>query len=161
MSAGETGLRAAPARCGHCGRPIVEEVAVPSRFGERFCSEGHADEFAAAVRAARIAAAARREDGDARATPTDGTACAMSPPGQRGWGDFLKRATCWGAPVLLLLAIPLVWSGGWAAAGGSLLSVLAFLACPLGMYFMMRSMTNMPHQPGAPEAERGKEDRRA
>jgi hypothetical protein len=56
----------------------------------------------------------------------------------------VKRAACWGAPLLMLLAIPLVWSGGWAAAGGSLLSVLALLACPLGMYFMMRAMTNMP-----------------
>jgi hypothetical protein len=63
--------------------------------------------------------------------------------------------------VLLLLAIPLLWSGGWAAAGGSLLSVLAFLACPLGMYFMMRSMTSMQHRPGASEAEHDQEDRRA
>jgi hypothetical protein len=74
---------------------------------------------------------------------------------------LLKRAACWGAPVLLLLAMPLIWSGGWAAAGGSLLSVLALLACPLGMYFMMRSMGSMQHQQSASEAEHGKENRRA
>ena len=77
------------------------------------------------------------------------------------WRDLLKRAACWVAPVLLLLAIPLIWSGGWAAAGGSLLSVLAVLACPLGMYFMMRSMGSTQHQHGAPEAERGRENHRA
>ena len=109
----ETGLPAAPSHCGYCGLHIDDEVAAPSRFGERFCSERHADEFATRV------------------------------------------------PALLLLAMPLVWSGGWAAAGGSLLSVLALLACPLGMYFMMRSKTSMQHRHGAREAERDKEDRRA
>lgn len=157
----ETRRPGAPSHCGYCGRRVVEEVAAPQRFGERFCSEGHADEFAAGVRAARIATAARREDQDARSAATDGMACAVPRAGQRGWRDSLKRAACWGAPVLLLLAIPLLWSGGWAAAGGSLLSVLALLACPLGMYFMMRGMTSMQHRPGAPKAERGKEDRRA
>ena len=73
----------------------------------------------------------------------------------------MKRAACWGTPVLMLLAIPLIWSGGWAAAGGSLLSVAALLACPLGMYFMMRGMIGMQHQHGPAKAERGKEDRRA
>src|SRR6266542_1816607 len=161
MSAMEAGLPAAPSHCGYCGCRIAEEVAAPHRFGERFCSEGHADEFAAGVRAARIRATARREDGDARPAATGGTARALPPAGQGSWRDALKRAACWGAPVLLLLAIPLIWSGGWAAAGGSLLSVLGLLACPLGMYFMMRSMASMQHKPGLPEAERSKEDRRA
>jgi hypothetical protein len=155
----ETSLPAAAPPCGYCGRPIAADPAAPQRFGERFCSERHADEFAAGVRAAKIQAAVRREDADALPAETDGT-CALPPAGQRGWRDSLKRAACWGAPVLLLLAIPLVWSGGWVAAGGSLLSVLALLACPLGMYFMMRSMTSMQHQHGATEAERGKEDHR-
>src|SRR6266545_2520619 len=117
MSAMETGLPAAPSHCGYCGCRIAEEVAAPHRFGERFCSKGHADEFAAGVRAARIRAAARREDGDARPAATGGTARALPPAGQGSWRDALKRAACWGAPVLLLLAIPLIWSGGWAAAG--------------------------------------------
>ncbi len=161
MSATGTRLPAAPSHCGYCGLRIAEEVAAPQRFGERFCSEGHADEFAAGVRAARIGAAARREDRDAHPAATNGMACALPPAGQRSWRDSLKRAACWGAPVLLLLAIPLLWSEGWAAAGGSLLSVLALLACPLGMYFMMRSMTSMQHRPEAPEPDHGKEDRRA
>jgi len=162
MSTVVTGLPAAPSHCGYCGLRIADEVVAPQRFGERFCSEGHADEFAARVRAARIGAAARREDGLARPAAMDVTTCALPPAGQRNWLDSLKRAACWGAPVLLLLAIPLLWSGGWAAAGGSVLSVLGLLACPLGMYFMMRSMSSMQqHQPGPPETDRGKEDRRA
>jgi len=60
--------------------------------------------------------------------------------------DYLKQGACWGAPLLLLLAIPLFWSGSaTAATGGSILSVLALLACPLGMFFMMRAMGNMGH----------------
>jgi multisubunit Na+/H+ antiporter MnhG subunit len=68
----------------------------------------------------------------------------------------VKRNACWGAPLLVLLAIPLFWTGGWAATGGSLLSVLALLACPLAMYFMMRAMTNMQrpsNEPAAPKEE--------
>lgn len=137
----ETARPAAPSHCGYCGRPITDDVA-SDRFGERFCSEKHADEFATGVRAARIDAAARRVDVDA--------ACRVLPPGQQGWGARLKRAACWGAPLLLLLAIPLFWAGGWAAAGGSLLSVLALLACPLGMYFMMRGMSGMQQSHDAP-----------
>ena len=55
---------------------------------------------------------------------------------------------------------PLVWTGGWAATGGSLLTFLALLACPLGMYFMMRGMMNM-HQRSGSTAEHPKDDRRA
>lgn len=58
----------------------------------------------------------------------------------QGRKDRLKRAACWVTPLLLLLAIPLFASGGALAAGGSVLSLLAVLACPLGMYFMMRTM---------------------
>jgi hypothetical protein len=87
--------------------------------------------------------------------------CALPPGAQTGWRARLKRAACWGAPALLLLAMPLIWSGGWLAAGGSLLSVLALLACPLGMYFMMRSMAGMHQSHGAQETERRKEKHRA
>ena len=144
--------------CAYCGHRIAGDGAAPERFGERFCSEGHAEEFAAGVRATRTEAAARRQD--LRPAPGDGMACALPPSGQRGWRDYLKRAACWGAPVLLLLAIPLIWSGGWAATGGSLLSVLALLACPLGMYFMMRGMMGMQHQQSPADSAR-KEDGRA
>ena len=150
----ETARPAAPSHCGYCGRPITEDIAGSQRFGERFCSETHADEFATGVRAARIDAAARRVDVDDRPT----TACSVLPAGQQGWRSRLKRAACWSAPLLLLLAIPLFWAGGWAAAGGSLLSVLALLACPLGMYFMMRGMTSMNHQNPA-DAQRNARDK--
>ena len=139
--------------CAYCGHALADETTVIERFGEPFCSEPHAEEFTAGVRAARMQAAARND--------SPGTACAFSSAARSGWRGLLKRAACWGAPILLLLAIPLIWSGGWAATGGSLLSVLALLACPLGMYFMMRSMGSMQHQHGAPEAERDKENRRA
>ena|SRR5438128_599402 len=122
--------------CAYCGHAVTDDTPAIERFGERFCSEPHADEFAAGVRTARIQAAARRKPA--------ATACALPSAGQRSWTDYLKRGACWGAPLLLLLAIPLFWSGGAAAAaGGSILSVLALLACPLGMYFMMRAMGNM------------------
>jgi hypothetical protein len=134
----------------------VENAAAPERFGERFCSEQHADEFATGVRAVRIDAAAHRVDIDARPA----TACAVSPAGQQGWQARLKRAACWGGPMLLLLAMPLLWTGGWAAAGGSLLSVLALLACPIGMYFMMRSMTGMQQAPGSPAQDAGAKARK-
>ena len=139
--------------CAYCGHALAGDAPVVERFGEPFCSDPHAEEFTAGVRAARMQAAARND--------SPGTACAVSPAGRPGWRGLLKRAACWGAPVLLLLAIPLIWTGGWAAAGGSLLSALALLACPLGMYFMMRSMGSMQHQQSAPDAEQGKENHRA
>ena len=124
--------------CAYCGLTVNEDTPLIERFGERFCSEAHAEEFAAGVRAARMRAAAQPA-----ASPAS---CAVSPAGQRTWKDYLKRGACWGAPLLLLLAIPLFWSGSAAAAtGGSILSVLALLACPLGMYFMMRAMGGMNH----------------
>jgi hypothetical protein len=161
--------------CTYCGGPIADGASVPRRFGEPFCSPAHAEEFVAGVRSARIEAAARATamdapaatrwgtappaalSADAPGAPRTGAGCALAAPGQRGGTAFLKRAACWGGPLLLLVALPLVWSGGWAAAGGSLLSVAALLACPLGMYFMMRAMGGMQrHQarPGAPRGER-------
>jgi hypothetical protein len=131
--------------CAYCGRPIETHTGVIERFGERFCSEGHAEQFAEGVRAARIEAVARRE-AMARREARAPIACSLPPARQRTWQDTLKRGACWGAPLLLLLAIPLLWSGSAiGASGGSLLSVLAVLACPLGMYFMMRAMGSMPH----------------
>lgn len=126
--------------CSYCGVTVNEDTPPIERFGERFCSEAHAEEFAAGVRAARMQAATR--PGAAPAS------CAMPPAGQRTWQDYLKRGACWGAPLLLLLAIPLFWSGSAAAAtGGSILSVLALLACPLGMFFMMRAMSKGQQRP--------------
>lgn len=57
----------------------------------------------------------------------------------KGW---LPMAICCGAPLLLLLAIPFFGAafGSLAALGTGLLSFVAVLACPLGMYLMMRMM---------------------
>jgi len=124
--------------CGYCGLAVRDDMPAIKRFGEQFCSEVHAEEFVTGVRNARMHAAARTETGS--------SSCALPSTGQRSWKDYLKRGACWGAPLLLLLAIPLFWSGNaTAATGGSILSALALLACPLGMYFMMRAMGNMNH----------------
>src|SRR2546426_215525 len=45
--------------CTYCGHTITDEATAPERFGERFCSEAHAEEFVGGVRAARMQAAAR------------------------------------------------------------------------------------------------------
>jgi len=139
-------------------------MVTPERFGEPFCSEKHADEFVAEVRAARAEAAARGGTAEGAVGGSSPAAtCGFSQAGQHGWTSYLKRAACWAAPLLLLLAVPLVWSGGWAATGGSLLSVLALLACPVSMYFMMRGMMGMQRPSGDAEVEPSheKEKRRA
>ncbi len=143
--------------CAYCGCLIATEAAAPEHFGERFCSAAHAEEFVAGVRGARVAKAAHAED---RAAVEVGKSCALTTASQPSWRDSLKRGSCWAAPLLGLIAISLVWSGGWAATGGSLLTFLAVLACPLGMYFMMRGMMNM-HQRSGSTAEHPKDDRRA
>ncbi len=129
--------------CASCGQAIGDPGGAPERFGERFCSEAHAGEFVADVRSARIREAT---------SAVEPSHCPLRPSGQRTWGDVLRRGACWGAPLLLLLAIPLLASGGGLAAGGSVLSLLAVLACPLGMYFMMRTMGGV-HRGGARHPE--------
>lgn len=121
--------------CPFCGNAVSGESAPAERFGQAFCSEAHAEEFAQRVRLARIQAAARRTES---AVTDDRPRVAAS------WGEKLKSSLCWSAPLLILLGLPLVSSGDrLAAVGGSLLSAIALLACPLGMYFMMRSMSVM------------------
>ena len=148
-----------PNHCAYCGHALGGEV-VSERFGERFCSETHAEEFAAGVRSARMQAAARSETPHHR--PGSGPAmCGLQSGEPRTWKDYLKRAACWGAPLLAIVALPLIWSGGWAATGGSVLSLLALLACPLGMYFMMRGMINMQRHDLPTDAKQTEENRRA
>ncbi len=55
---------------------------------------------------------------------------------------MLMMAVCCAAPLLLLAAIPFLGLtlGSFAAVGSGLLSVVALLACPVGMYLMMRMM---------------------
>ena len=38
--------------CAHCGHAVGADAPTIQRFGERFCSEAHAEEFTAGVRAA-------------------------------------------------------------------------------------------------------------
>jgi hypothetical protein len=147
-----------PNHCGYCGHTLGAE-ATSERFGERFCSEQHAEEFAAGVRSARMEAAARSETAPRDRARSHEAVCGRGTGAPLTSKHYFKRAACWGAPILALLAIPLIWSGGWAAAGGSVLSVLALVACPLGMCFMMRGMMNMqrhdsPTDPKQPERNR-------
>jgi hypothetical protein len=160
----ETRTSTSAKHCAYCGHAIADAADAadaPERFDERFCSDAHAEHFATGVRAARMEMAAQATPNAAAQPATPATGCALPPAGQRRWTDYAKRVACWGAPLLLLLALPLIWTGGWAAAGGSVLSVAALLACPLGMYFMMRSMANMQHPQTPPERRDDKEPPRA
>ena len=143
MKIDETAATPRAGFCAYCGHPVPENQPRIERFGQPFCSEGHAEDFTAGVRNAGMAEAA--------AKPPAAATCTMPPTGQGTWTDYFKRGACWGAPLLLLFALPLLWSGNnIAAAGGSLLSLAALLACPLGMFFVMRAMTNMNRSQQAP-----------
>ena len=62
------------------------------------------------------------------------------PAERKGWlKGPLAMAICCGAPLLLVAAVSLFGLSLGALASG-LLSVAAVLACPLGMYLMMRMM---------------------
>ena len=120
----------------HC--PVCGvEVSSPTdtRFGEAFCSATHADEFVEKVQTARIQAAATL----AVHTPQPETSAggALTQP---SWKRYVKMGACVGAP---LLALVFLAGGGGAVLGaaGTVLPILAFLACPIAMYFMMRSMS--------------------
>ncbi|MDH3600929.1 MAG: hypothetical protein OEU26_14990 [Candidatus Tectomicrobia bacterium] len=60
-------------------------------------------------------------------------ACGM---GRKGFKGVLMMAACCGAPLLILLALPLAGSV-LGSIGTSALQTLAYLACPIGMGFMM------------------------
>ena len=55
---------------------------------------------------------------------------------------ILMMAICCAAPLLLLAAISFLGLtfGSFAAVGSGLLSIVALLACPVGMFLMMRMM---------------------
>lgn len=120
--------------CATCGMNAAKSGPPIERFGEPFCSEAHAAEFVEAVRAARVEATPALPSGPetARCAEAGGTA-------RRGWRAYVGRALCWGVP---LLAVVVLLGGGTTVLGAAsgLLPVLAVLACPLGMYLMMRSM---------------------
>lgn len=61
---------------------------------------------------------------------------------KRGWlKGWLPMAICCGMPLVLLAVISL-FGASLAAIAGGLLSLAVVLACPLGMYLMMRMMMN-------------------
>jgi hypothetical protein len=137
--------------CGFCGAEGDDDGLRAERFGEVFCSDGHAEEFVKEVRAHRVQAAARFLVAPESETEKTETAAADA-AGPQGWKRYLKMAVCCGAP---LLALVFLAGGGGALLGGAaaILPFLAFLACPLAMYFMMRGMTKMeqhkkPNEPG-------------
>lgn len=65
---------------------------------------------------------------------------ARSMQGKRWLSGAGWMAICCGAPLLLLAAVSLFGLSLGAIASGAL-SLAALLACPVGMYFMMRSMS--------------------
>lgn len=139
--------------CGYCGTVLDPAGIAARRFGEAFCGEAHADAFVAEARVSRVEAAARAlrtpGEGDASAEPrSEGSV-------SKGWDvtRALKMAVCCGAPLLALVFL----AGGGAALLGAasvILPGLALLACPIGMYFMMRTM----QQHGKDRGNGGKND---
>ncbi len=141
-----------PSYCSFCGEGTRSEDRPVERFGEVFCSDGHAEAFVLAVRMARVQTAASVGVPGAQAARESESTTAQPKP--KGGKRYLKMAVCCGAP---LLAIVILAAGGGALLGaaGGLLSLLGFLACPLAMYFMMRAMSKTEHRehPKAPKDE--------
>lgn len=79
-------------------------------------------------------------------SPVEGveTEKANASPAEAKWTlkGMLMMAACCALPLLLLAAIPFLGFtlGSYAALGSGLLSIIAFLACPVGMFLMMRMM---------------------
>ncbi len=119
--------------CAYCGVDLDRGAEVPKRFGEPFCGDAHADAFVQEARAAKVESAGGADQTTA-AAPTRGQASS-------GWDlkRALKMAACCGLP---LLAVVFLAGGGGAllGAGAAVLPLLAVLACPLAMFFMMRGM---------------------
>lgn len=78
--------------------------------------------------------------------PDSPSAGGADQPRKKGLWSLLKLGACCAAPILALaILVPFLRGGdsGLAAIGGDLLYFAALLACPLGMYFMMRNMGRM------------------
>lgn len=135
--------------CAYCGVDLDGNSL--RRFGAPFCTEEHAALYGQELRARQMAVATT--DGgapEAGGTPerqpgaggAEGRACA-SKKGLKGW---LLKAACCGGGLLILAMLPLV-APAIGAIGSSLLTILAFAACPLSMYLMMRMMgRGMQHE---------------
>ncbi|MBI4571712.1 MAG: hypothetical protein HY713_00285 [candidate division NC10 bacterium] len=146
--------------CPFCGR----DASDPSlkRFGEYFCSEEHVAEYAREARSKQtteVSPITTVAEADDSASQTTGPLePGQTPQKKGGIGGFWKMAACCGGMLLLLPALGLVNLGGVAAVGGSLLSLVAVLACPIGMYLMMRMMMKQGQGRAQPQAD-GREDR--
>ncbi len=145
MSAPSAPAQPAQDRGGDLYCPICGRDRNPSlnRFGHFFCSEAHVAQYANerlaktdSVAPASPAVAAKDQREELASAPC----CGMGTK-----GGLKKMGWCLAGGLGLLIAIPLIASGGLAATAGSLLSVAAFLACPIGMYFMMRAMMKGQH----------------
>jgi len=78
--------------------------------------------------------------------PDSPSAGGADQPRKKGLWSLLKLGACCAAPILALaILVPFLRGGdtGLTAIGGDLLYYAALLACPLGMYFMMRNMGRM------------------
>lgn len=139
--------------CGFCGVEAASDGAAPERFGEVFCSQGHAEEFVKGVRAARAQAAAVAAVPARQAPPGQDPDSVAARPAQPNWKHLLKMAACCGAPILALVVLA---GGGGALLGaaGAVLPVLLLLACPLGMFFMLRAMSKTQQQPKDKEQDK-------
>ncbi len=142
--------------CPVCGEDITVHGHKIERFGEVFCSEAHAEEFVKEVRQRRVAAAVTAE---AAANPAQPAEASREP----AWSP--KRLMKWGACLAAPLVLVVLLLGGGSAlgvTGSSLLSLLALLACPAAMYFMMRGMQHhekTPQQaaePARPQPDEGR-----
>lgn len=138
------GNRVGESCCPICGRDSTDPTL--RRFGQYFCSEAHVAEFAREVRAS-----AGKQDILAAVGPAAAGAAepkAGTPQKKGGLSRLWKMGACCGGILLLLVAIPLLGTGGLGASFGLLLTLAAFLACPIGMYFAMRGMTRMGQHGG-------------
>ncbi|MBI2461820.1 MAG: DUF2933 domain-containing protein [Candidatus Rokubacteria bacterium] len=133
--------------CPVCGEDAAVHGLLVERFGEAFCSERHAEEFAREVRQRRVAAAVTAE---AAANPGQPAEASREP----AWSPkrLMKWGACLAAPLVLVV---LLLGGGSAlgAAGSSLLYLAALAACPAAMYLMMRGMQHHGKTPQASESE--------
>lgn len=138
--------------CAVCGVDASVYGLATERFGEVFCSDGHAEEFVKEVRATRIQAAALQATEPTTTEIERPEKPAADAPKPQDWKRYLKLGACCGAPLLALVVLA---GGGGALLGaaGAVLPLLLVLACPIGMYFMMRGMSKTgqkgnPHDKG-------------
>lgn len=134
--------------CGRDGDPALK------RFGQLFCSEAHVAQYASERQAQADLVETSLTAVDAKNKGNEGTQAMSCGIGTKG--GLRKMGWCLAGGVGLLVAIPLIASGGLAAAAGSVLSIAAVLACPIGMYFMMRGMRKMGHQEQPKDKGEGK-----